>query len=63
MLREVIQTRRELESKGFLEIARVFYVSKRESLLERERKRLKRGNEGERKEVEVGARVLGGEGK
>jgi len=63
VLREVIQTRRELESKGFLEIARVFYVSKRESLLERERKRLKRGNEGERKEVEVGARVLGGEGK
>lgn len=63
MLREVIQTRREFESKGSLEIARVFYVSKRESLLERERKRLRRGNEGERKEVEVGARVLGGEGK
>lgn len=63
MLREVIQTRRELESKGFLEIARVFYVSKRESLLERERRLLRKENEGERKQVEAGARVLGGEGK
>lgn len=63
MLREVIQTRREFESKGSLEIARVFYVSKRESLLERERRLLRKENEGERKQVEAGARVLGGEGK